>query len=106
MNPLTGAREAFSDNLAPIAGTDGNGAWGIAIDSTPQVAASFVSPNVPLAGPARLRLTVTGLRYAVGGRDWSLTNALPAGLAVAPAPNVAIACQDRSGAPTSRARST
>ena len=83
VNPLSGARQAFSDNLAPIAGTDGNGAWGIAIDSTPHIASSFVAPNVPLAGPARLRLTVTGLRYAVGGRDWSLSETRsPAGLAV------------------------
>ena len=96
VDPVTGLRSVFSSFATPYL----NGPWAIAVDSTPTLTTSFRTANVPAAGPARLRMTVTGLRYALTGRDWSLTNALSAGLAVAPNPNVALSCEDRDGAAT------
>ncbi len=96
VDPVTGLRSVFSSFATPYL----NGPWAIAVDSTPTLTTSFLTANVPAAGPARLRMTVTGLRYALTGRDWSLTNALSAGLAVAPNPNVALSCEDRDGAAT------
>ena len=99
IDPSTGERSLFSSSFEQ-GGQDTHGPWGLAIDSTPLVQASFVSANVPAAGPARLRLKVSGLRYALTGRDWTLTSALPAGLAVAPDPNATLACEDFAGAAT------
>ena len=96
VDPVTGLRSVFSSFATPYL----SGPWAIAVDSTPTLATSFRTASVPAAGPARLRMTVTGLRYALTGRDWSLTNALSAGLAVAPNPNVALSCEDRDGAAT------
>ncbi len=96
VDPVTGLRSVFSSFATPYL----SGPWAIAVDSTPTLTTSFLTANVPAAGPARLRMTVTGLRYALTGRDWSLTNALSAGLAVAPNPNVALSCEDRDGAAT------
>jgi hypothetical protein len=96
VDPVTGERSLFSSFATPYL----SGPWAIAVDSTPTLASSFRTANVPAAGPARLRMSVTGLRYALTGRDWSLTNALSAGLAVAPNPNVALSCEDRDGAAT------
>jgi sugar lactone lactonase YvrE len=99
VDPVTGERTLFSSSFDE-GGQDTLGPWGLAIDSTPIIQASFVSPNVPAAGPARLRLKVSGLRYALTGRDWSLASALPAGLAVAADPNATLACEDVAGAAT------
>lgn len=100
VDPVTGERSLFSAFDIPEGGTDLSGPWGIAVDSTPTVRSAFLSAHVPATGPARLRLTVTGLRYALTGRDWSVSNALAPGLAIAPDPDVAVACEDRTGAAT------
>lgn len=99
VDPVSGERSFVSSSFEQ-GGQDTVGPWGLAIDSTPVVQASFLAPNVPAAGPARLRLKVSGLRYALTGRDWSLSSALPPGLAVAANPNVTLACEDPDGAAT------
>jgi hypothetical protein len=101
VDPVTGARSLVSIFDGPQGGADLLGPWGILVDSTPTIQTTFLSADVPAAGPARLRLKVSGLRYALTGRDWSLTNALPAGLAIAPNPNATLACEDFAGAASS-----
>jgi sugar lactone lactonase YvrE len=103
VDPGTGARALLSIFDGPQGGADLLGPWGILVDSTPAIRATFESANVPAAGPARLRMKVSGLRYALTGRDWSLTDALPPGLAIAQSPNAIVACEDFAGAATSPA---
>ncbi len=99
VDPATGERSLVSSSFEQ-GGQDTYGPWGLAIDSTPKVQTSFVSTDAPAAGTARLRLKVSGLRYALTGREWSAGNVLPPGLAIAPTPDVGLACEDFDGTAT------
>lgn len=68
------------------------------VDVTPQLDKSF-SPTVILNGAtSKMTLTVTNTSDLMAKTDWFITDALPANLKIAAAPNVGGTCVQRAGA--------
>lgn len=65
------------------------------LDATPKLDAAFTSPVAPGA-TSRLTLTITNTSELAEKAGWSFTDTLPAGLIIAPAPNIQSTCTNAS----------
>lgn len=62
------------------------------LDVTPQLDKSFAPTSVPVGGVSTLTLTVTNTSELAAKSGWAFTDDLPAGLVVAPTPNLGGSC--------------
>ncbi|WP_067197675.1 DUF7927 domain-containing protein [Microbacterium sp. XT11] len=62
------------------------------VDATPQLDKAFSPTSVPVGGVSTLTLTVTNTSELASKSGWSFTDNLPAGLVVAPSPNIGGTC--------------
>ncbi|HKU10414.1 MAG TPA: hypothetical protein VJQ61_04185, partial [Sinomonas sp.] len=71
------------------------------VDATPQLDKSFTPARVPAGGVSTLTLTVTNSSDLAAKTGWSFTDNLPAGLIVAPNPNLGGTCSAAKSATAS-----
>ncbi|MDT0115805.1 LPXTG cell wall anchor domain-containing protein [Microbacterium sp. PRF11] len=67
------------------------------LDVTPSLDWSFGPSTVAVGTPTTLTYTITNTSDLIAKNDWSFTNTLPAGLAVAPTPSVGGTCTNSAG---------
>ena len=67
------------------------------LDVTPSLDWSFGPSDVAVGTPTTLTYTITNTSDLIAKNDWSFTNTLPAGLAVAPTPSVGGTCTNSAG---------
>lgn len=84
-NTVTGTGSGFGvDNLRVL-------------DVTPSLDLAFSPASVPVGTPSTLTYTITNTTELAAKNDWSFTNTLPAGLAVASTPAVGGTCAQVTG---------
>jgi len=68
------------------------------LDATPALDKAFAADTIVAGTPTTLTFTVTNTSELAAKTDWSFTDALPAGLVVAPTPTVGGTCTNVAGA--------
>ena len=67
------------------------------LDATPSLDMAFASDAVAAGSPSTLTFTITNTSELAAKSDWSFTDALPAGMVVAPTPAVGGSCLNSTG---------
>lgn len=95
---VAGARIRISNQVLASAGNDFALDNLRLLDVTPSLDLAFTPATVTAGNPSTLTFTITNTSELASKPDWSFSNTLPTGLAVAPTPAVGGSCTSTTGA--------